>query len=190
MRPSVSSPFTLRSAILLAVAFAGSGCALIMGGRWHDSDVTRLHELSKRTQEVVLEAGSGRQSLAQTRLFLEQSIAQVDVLIAHEQRSRRRLALLRGIRDQFHKILARGTPLRKSDGNALMASFGEFAIWDPDHGRKSVSSTESTTSTSSTDDTTTTDTTTEEKEKDKDKEKKRDRDDCKDRDRDHHRDRR
>ena len=100
-----------------AVAFVAgtllSGCAFLSP---YDSDAEAdIRELMRRTNEVVADGNAGRLSLADSRQFLRQSQARMQVLrirATQNHMSKEALTALDSLEKEYETLLARNHPLR------------------------------------------------------------------------------
>ena len=116
-----------------AVAFVAgtllSGCAFLSP---YDSDAEAdIRELMRRTNEVVADGNAGRLSLADSRQFLRQSQARMQVLrirTTQNHMSKEALNALDSLEKEYESLLARNHPLRGREAAELQRRL--FALQD------------------------------------------------------------
>ena len=117
------------SAVALVAGTLLSGCAFLSP---YDSDAEAdIRELMRRTNEVVADGNAGRLSLADSRQFLRQSQARMQVLrirATQSHMSKEALAALDSLEKEYETLLARKRPLRGRDAAELQRRL--FALQD------------------------------------------------------------
>ncbi len=101
---------------VLALIVSGLFCGCISFSPYDSAAADDIRELMRRTNEVVTDSDRGRLSLAESRQFLRQSQARLEVLRTRKSgMSGQARSALAALDAEYQKLLAENRPLRRRE---------------------------------------------------------------------------